>query len=281
MTGIPSTGRDAPAMPVPWPLVRLQRLGGTDSLAAAINAALAVILVAVIVIGRKASESGGLLAAQAADLGHADHNGDGSPLANAIDAGDQIESCGEVAVLANGGGEGLEFGVVHRLQAGDLGAPEVAQALIAAGLAARLVAGDVLADLLDDGEMIGELDQSRIGRRMNGFGRRRAGGDQPRIDFVVLSALPAKFCEGTHLRRLEHDDLEAVAAQRQDHVALVTAARLDADAFDAVSAQPRREPVMSVGGIIDGEFLAAGGDGDIEPALAGITSACRFHWDCR
>ena len=249
---------------------------GAQPLAAAVNVALAVVRAAVIVIGRKARESGGLLAAQAADLGHADHNGDGSPLANAIDAGDQIESRGEVAVLADGGGEGLEFGVEHRLQAGDLGAPEVAQALIAAGLAARLVAGDVLADLLDDGEMIGEPQQARIGRRVNSFDRRRAGGDQPRIDLVVLGALPAKFCKGTHLRRLEHDDPEAVATQRQDNLALIATARLDADPLSAVLPQESRQGGMALWRVIGGERLSTPINGDIEPALTGINAGANY-----
>ena len=191
---------------------------GAQPLAAAVNVALAVMLAAVIVIGHKARESGGVLAAQAANLGHAHQDGDCRALANAIDAGDQIEPRGEVAVLSNGGAEGLEFGREHRLQAGNLGAPEIAQALVAAGLAVRLVAGDVLADLLDDGEMIGEFEQAWIRRCMNGFSRRRAGISRASIlSFLArcpLNVAKARTCAGWNMMTLKPSRRNAKTTSR-------------------------------------------------------------------
>ena len=49
------------------------------------------LIAAIVVVGSKAGESGGLFTREAADLGHAHQNGDGGSQTDAVDAGDQIE----------------------------------------------------------------------------------------------------------------------------------------------------------------------------------------------
>src|SRR5215204_2797128 len=103
-----------------------------------------------------------------------------------------------------------------------------------------LEAGDVLAKLLDERQMLGKRRQTRIGPGMDLLGRRRAGSDQGGIDLVVLGPLQVKLGIGAHLRRLKHDDDKTIAPQLCDHRLLVAAARLDPDPLDAMTPQPSR-----------------------------------------
>jgi hypothetical protein len=82
-------------------------------------------LAALVVIGSKASDGGGLFAGDAADLGHAHQNGDRGSQADAIDAGDQIEPSREITMLANGGDQLLELGLQEPLEPVDLLLPEL------------------------------------------------------------------------------------------------------------------------------------------------------------
>ena len=50
-----------------------------------------------------------------------------------------------------------------------------------------------------------------------------------------------EFGVGAHLRRLEHNHDEAIAAQPRDDLLFVPAARLNADPLDAMLAQPSRQ----------------------------------------
>jgi hypothetical protein len=62
--------------------------------------------------------------------------------------------------------------------------------------------------------------------------RCRAGRDQGGINPVVLRQLQVKLGIGSHLRRLEHDHDEPLAAQPGDDRLLIAATRLDADPSD-------------------------------------------------
>src|SRR5262249_34333127 len=73
-----------------------------------------------------------------------------------------------------------------------------------------------------------------------------------------------------HLRGLEHDDHEAVAAQPRDHGLLVAAARLDADPFDAVLPQPGRQRSVAIRCVIDLQLRRTFIERRIELAFAGI-----------
>ena len=53
---------------------------------------------AVVVIGSKPGEGGGLFATDATDLGHAHQDGNSCAQTDTVDAGDQVEPIGEIAV---------------------------------------------------------------------------------------------------------------------------------------------------------------------------------------
>ena len=95
-------------------------------------------------------------------------------------------------------------------QALDVGDDDVAQALVADVLEAGLQPGDVRFDLFDEGQLVAERIQARIGRlrllRLEDMG---AGGDQDGIDAVALGAAQVQSGEGADLQRLQHDDREA------------------------------------------------------------------------
>jgi hypothetical protein len=114
------------------------------------------LIAAIVVIGSKAGESGGLFTRDAADLGHAHQNGDGGSQTDAVDTDDQIEPLGKIAVRTDGCDEAFEFTPEHRIEACDLGIPVACAVRIAAGRAAGLEPGDVLGDLLDQRQMLGK-----------------------------------------------------------------------------------------------------------------------------
>src|SRR3990170_4385599 len=93
---------------------------------------------AVVVVGGKAGECAHLLAAEAGDLGHAHQDGDSRSQPDTIDAGDQVEARGEVAVPADCGDQRGEFDLEKAFEAHDLLVPDTPDTLVAAGLAAGL-----------------------------------------------------------------------------------------------------------------------------------------------
>src|SRR5437588_3987828 len=170
-------------------------------------------LAAVIVIGSKAGDRSGLFAADA---------GDRCSRADAVHAGDQIEPVGEIAMLANGGDQLLEFALQQSLEPIDLLLPECADTRVAAGLSAGLELGDILGELLDHRQTLGQRRQTRIWRFVGVRGCGRAAGDQDRIDVVVLGMLQHELGVGAHLHRLEDNDNKAVRPQERNHRLLIT-----------------------------------------------------------
>ena len=155
-------------------------------------------------------------------------------------------------------------------EAGDLLTPETPGLLITGHLAPRLVAGNVIGKLLDDGEKPGKGRQARVRRGMDLLSLRRAGGNQRGIDLVVLGPLQLIFGIGPYLGGLKHDDHEAVAAKRGHDGLFVATTRLDADAFDAALAQPRHQLSMSFTIIVDLQPIGALIESHIEFTFAGI-----------
>src|SRR5215207_8426211 len=104
---------------------------------------------AVVVEGSKSGERGSVLAGDAADLGHAHQNSDCGSQSDTVDADDQVEPFGQIAVLADCRCQGLEFAVQKPRGTGDFLLPELPDTWGTAGFAAGLATGDVLRDLLD------------------------------------------------------------------------------------------------------------------------------------
>jgi hypothetical protein len=76
-------------------------------LTSAVNVSLADVLSTLVVIGRKPGQCGGLLPGDLPDLGHAHQDRDRGWQPGAVDAVDQIKPVGEVAMLADRGGQRL------------------------------------------------------------------------------------------------------------------------------------------------------------------------------
>jgi hypothetical protein len=93
----------------------------------------------------------------------------------------------------------------------------------------NLEAGDILFDLFDKGQMLRQLRQAIVRLDTRLIDRRRAGGDESRIELVVLGPTLMHARIGFDLDRLQDQNNEALAPQIADHAALVAAARLDAD----------------------------------------------------
>src|SRR5882757_9949524 len=148
---------------------------------------------AVVVVGGKASQCGGLLAGDTADLRQAHHNGDGGRQPNAIDALDQSEPFGQIPVLADRCHEGFELVVAALSEASDLLAPGLTDTRITAGLKTVLEAGNIFPDLIDHRQLLGKRRQARIGRSVDRLDRCGAGRDQSGIDLVILGSLQAKL----------------------------------------------------------------------------------------
>ena len=125
------------------PLVKLDKLripakrrrqgssvqGAAQPLSSAVDMPNTNMVAAIVVIGRKAGESDGLLARDPADLGQTHQDGNGGRQPDAVDAVDQLKSAGQVGMLADRGDQSLEFGLLALLQAGNIFLPELRSSL--------------------------------------------------------------------------------------------------------------------------------------------------------
>jgi len=172
---------------------------------------LALVLAAVVVERGEAGEGGGLLAADAAELGHADEEGEGGALADAGHAEDELAAAGQIGMGRDRRCEAAHLGGAAGLEADDVGLHHAALARLVHVLQAGLEAGGVFLGLLQESEAAGELLQAGVrgdGRRLAG---RRAGGDQKRVEAVVLGPAATQPGEGAHLQRLQDHDREPAA----------------------------------------------------------------------
>ena len=118
---------------------------------------------AVVIKRRQAGQRGGLFAVEAGELGQADQQGQGSALADAGNAEDEVEAGFEVVVAFEGELQAAQFSLAAALQTRDLAGGEAAQARRAQMFEAGLQARDILLDLLDKGQVIGERGQPGVG----------------------------------------------------------------------------------------------------------------------
>jgi hypothetical protein len=121
--------------------------------------------------------------------------------------------------------------------------------------------------------MLGERQQSSIGRGVDGLDRGGAGRDQSGIDLVVLGPLQVELGISAHLRRLKNDHDKSPAPELGDNGLLVAATRLDPDAFDAMPPQPNQQRLVTLRGVVDLQLLRAAIERDVELAFAGIDSS--------
>jgi hypothetical protein len=133
--------------------------------ASAGDVALAFVLSAVIVEWREPGERGGFLAADVAEFRHADDEGEGGALADAGNAQHEIETPGQIVMVAQLLGNAVQLGGTAGFQPDDVGQSDAPQSLISDMLEPGFEAHDVFLDLLDEGEMRRQIRQTRVGWR--------------------------------------------------------------------------------------------------------------------
>jgi hypothetical protein len=129
---------------------------------AAGNMPLSCLLAAVGIEGRDADHGGSLSPGKAAKFGHPDDEGDGSDVADARDAEEDIKAAGEIGCGTQVADEASELHGAAPGQALDLGIEETQRCGVAVAFEAGLEASDILSELLDQGEMFSEWCQAWI-----------------------------------------------------------------------------------------------------------------------
>ena len=218
----------------------------------------------------EAGEGCGLLAADVPEFGHAHDQGEAGPRADPGHAQHQLETLGEVGMLPHVLEQALELVGAARLQLLDVGLDEAAQAVVVGVLQPGLPADDVRLELLDIGQPPGELVQARVGLARLRLEEVGAGRDHGRVDAVALGPTEVQPGKGADLRRLEHQDGEALVLQVPGDAALVAAGGLDADAADTGLRQVGGELSPAGLGVVDLEEVLLSVHGDVERVLAGV-----------
>src|SRR6202023_4004092 len=108
------------------------------------------------VIGSKPGQCCSLLTTDAADLRHPHQDDSCRAQRDTVDAGDQVELLGEIAVLADRRDQLLELLAEKPAQSLDFLLPELPQTRITAGLAIVLEPGNLVDDLIDQRLMLGQ-----------------------------------------------------------------------------------------------------------------------------
>src|SRR5579885_3270678 len=159
--------------------------GAAQALAAAGDVAFAAMFAAVVIEGGQTGQGGGLFAADGADLGHANEDGQCGALADAGDAGDQVETPREVGVSAQGLRDALQLGGFAAGQPLDVAGNDPAQPRRGGFLQAGFGADELVFDLLDKGEGVGERLDAGIAAGVWRLEQADAGGDQLGIEPIV------------------------------------------------------------------------------------------------
>ncbi len=131
-----------------------------QAVAAAGDVALPSVLSAVIVEGRKTGQRGGLLAADAAEFGHADDERQRGAFADAGNAQHQIKPLSQIAVGTQTLGNVTYLRGAPCLQPGNVAVNEAPQLRLIDMLEPGLEARDVLFDLLEKGQISRQFRQS-------------------------------------------------------------------------------------------------------------------------
>ena len=92
-----------------------------------------------------------------------------------------------------------------------------------------LEAGDVLFDLLDEGQMLSQLRQASVWLDAHLLDRCRAGSDENRVKLVVFGTAQMQPSISFYLDWLQDQDGEAFVPQITDDTLFIAAAGLDAD----------------------------------------------------
>ena len=170
------------------------------------------VLAAIIIEGREASKSCCLFAADVAKFGHANDKRERGSLTNAWHALNEIEAAGEIVMGFELSGDARQLSGAAGFQTGDITRDDGPQPLIVDVFETDLEAGDVLFDLFDESELMGEGCKPLIGLWPGLINRGCTGGDDGRIELIVLGAAQMDAAIGFDLDRLEDNNNDAAFA---------------------------------------------------------------------
>jgi len=200
-----------------------QEDGAAETSSTTGDVTLSCLLATISVEGCDADQGGGLGAGEAAEFGHADDEGRGGDLADAWDAEQNAETAGEVW----GGAE--EADEASKLLGSALGQalnfrPEKAQRCgFAIAFEAGLETSDVLGELLNQREVLGEWCQARIGSLARQVDGGRDLGDQRRVDWIGLGPALLEAAPAMDLPWVEDEHHEVALAQVLSDSGLIVA----------------------------------------------------------
>src|SRR5579859_2227530 len=203
--------------------------------------ALAFVFATVVVKGGKPRERRRLFAADATELRHADDERERSAFADAGNAQYQIEPSSEIGMIAQLPGNQTELSKPPRLQSGNVGKDNASQSRLVEMLEAGLQPGKIFFGLLDEGQQICKLNEALIRSDPRLLHGSRTGGNQNRVECIVLGSPEMEASKGAHLDRLQHQHRKPSRPQISDHAALVTAGRFDSDPRDPGFGQLRAQ----------------------------------------
>src|SRR5436190_3744089 len=86
---------------------------------------------------------------------------------------------------------------------------------------------DVFFDLLDEGQVVGELRQALVRLDARLIDGESAGGDENRIERIILGPAQVHTRIGPDLDRLQDQDGDALLPQMSDNAAFIAAGRFD------------------------------------------------------
>src|SRR5204863_3150988 len=148
--------------------------------AAASDVALPLVGSAVVVEGSQTGECCGLFAADASELRHADDESERGALSDAGNAEHEIEAVGEVVMDAQLSDDAQDLGCATGLEPCNVGEDDALHSSVVDMLKPGLEPRDVFFDLLDEGQVVGELRQALVRLDARLIDGESAGGDENR-----------------------------------------------------------------------------------------------------
>ena len=230
---------------------------------------------AVIIKGRKTSESRCVFSGDAAEFRHADDERERGSLADARHACDEIEAAGEIIVSAQVSGDAGKFCCAAFFQTGDICVSQASQPRLIDMFETDFDAGDILLDLLDEGEVLRQIIEAFVGLACVLIQGCRTGSDCSGIYFVILGAAQMHAGAGFDLDGLEHDDSEAVLPQMCNGAVFVSAGCLDANARDAGFGEDSCELLPALESVLHLPALTGAGNGNVKFSFRCIYSSRR------
>ena len=215
-------------------------------------------LAAVVVIRSKAGEGSDFFAAEAPEFGQANDERDCGAGADTLDGDEQGEPAGKLPILCDKCADQQHSGFAALLEAGNILFVQALEVHFPARLGHGLENDDLLLDLLEIGQLGIEPVEAGIRQRRQLIKAGREGGDQRRVELVVLGPLEPALGKMAHLARLKAAARHAGGAQMQKQPPVIAARGFEADALNTMLGKEGIEPLQP-GFVVTNAQMRAGG----------------------